>query len=87
MTLSVPTVHLNGTSRDALMAEMMAAIEAVRNAETALNAMTWHARDFYVQPDGAWEVAREQQRQRALALDTVRVELEVICEAVFDQRR
>jgi hypothetical protein len=46
--LEIPTVHLNGTSRDELISQLRGAMEAVHAAEKALAQAGPHARDYYV---------------------------------------
>lgn len=76
--LRVPRIHLNGTSKEALVREYAAAREAVVNAMDAIKAITVHGRDYYVQSGNAYNEAAAQHRDRLLRLDSVREELEAI---------
>ena len=48
-TLTLPTLYLNGTSRDSLLDGYLAALDALRLAMEALQAAAPNARDYYVQ--------------------------------------
>ena len=56
--MMIPTIHLNGTSRDALLSELESAYIAMQSAIKALSAVTVHGRDYYVQSDVAYYQAR-----------------------------
>lgn len=81
----IPTVHLNGSGAKNLKAQYEEAIDAVSTAINALPAP--HARDYYVQEDGAFEVARKQFREQILKLEAVREELKTIYFGITDQER
>lgn len=62
MSMRLPTIHLNGTSREYLFEEAVAAAGALRGAIAALEGMTVNARDYYPQgPDAYSEAAREHR--------------------------
>lgn len=89
--LAIPTVHLNGTSKQSLLDGYLAAVNAVRIAEQAV-AETWpHARDYYMQPalepGGGTKatLAADQHEDRLRRLAAVLAELEAIAEGVSDQ--
>jgi hypothetical protein len=83
--LKIPTVHLNGTSREELLGQISNAMHAVREARDALMKATPNARDFYVQGDGAFKAAIAQHYLRLDALNGVLGELEAIGVAISDQ--
>ena len=56
--ISIPTVHMNGTSDDALLGQAIKAYYALEDAEQALYDMTPNDRDYYQQGDGAGDEAR-----------------------------
>lgn len=64
-----PTIHLNGTGREALMTQVLDAAHAVDAAFTALCAMEPHGRDYY--PQGA-NALRHAQREHGERIDAVR---------------
>jgi len=78
-----PTVHLNGTSREALVEEYLEAIEAVNAATAAVGRITVNARDYYVQPLGNWDIARDQHEARLQALAKVHDDLCAILQEVL----
>lgn len=79
MEIIAPVVNLNGTSKDSLAKEFMAAYLAVGNAINVLSKVTVHGRDFQTARPGEYEVARTQHLIRLKALEQVKEELEVIC--------
>lgn len=72
-----PTVHLNGTSGEALRREVTAVIDPLRQAVEAIKEMTIHGRDYYVQTNPDWNLhrAEEQARERFRRLNEVLDEL------------
>lgn len=72
-----PTVHLNGTSGEALRREVTAVIDPLRQAVEAIKEMTIHGRDYYIQNDSAnnLQIAEEQARERFRKLNEVLDEL------------
>jgi hypothetical protein len=85
MTLVVPTIHLNGTGKKALLSEYVAAMNALHLAIDALHNVTVHGRDYYVQDENAIFVAMEQRREQFAKLESVRSELEAIAIAIDEQ--
>jgi len=77
-----PTVHLNGTSRQALLEGYVAAARAVREAMEAVQAAAPNARDYYVQGPAEWGLAQKEHRARLEKLEEVRAELEALAEEV-----
>ena len=62
----LPTVHLNGTGRDRLLADYQSAYRLLRAACDAFASIEFNARDYYVQGDYAFNAARtERDRARA----------------------
>lgn len=84
--MKVPTVHLNGTSVDDLYSQAHEAHKALRVALEKLYAMAPNARDYYVQGEGAFEVARKEHQARIDALIFVQKELVTIAAALLDHR-
>ena len=82
MTLAIPTVHLNGTSREELMEQLLNAVEALRVAIDAVSAACPNGRDYYVQGPDATQEALRQHANRLHNLTAVRVELNEIAEAI-----
>ena len=83
--LAIPTVHLNGTSAADLLSQLKEAFTAVRQATEKVNQSAPHARDYYVQNDRAYALAREQHVQRIKAMEAVAADLERIAIGIQDQ--
>ena len=84
--LAVPTVHLNGTAKAALLDQISEAIQALHQATDKLACAAPNARDYYVQADeSAFQTAAKQHAHRMLRLGAVIKELELIGEAIADQ--
>jgi hypothetical protein len=79
-----PTIHLNGTSQDALLEQVTAAATAVFRACVALNQASPHGRDYYPQGENAFTQARAEHADRMARLTDVYRELEVIAQAIAD---
>lgn len=83
-TLTVPTVHLNGTSRKELVRALTEAHAAILEAQKKLAETAPHGRDYYVQSAYAITDAIEEHCERMKKLQDVKVELEQIAEALFE---
>ena len=81
--LTVPTVHLNGSGFKLLMEQYREAVEAVGNACEALPVP--HGRDYYVQADGTYKVARQQFQGQHAKLTEVLTELRTIAREIYRQ--
>ena len=82
MTLTTPTVHLNGTSRKALADDYEASYRAIGAARDILSANPPNARDYYVQSGDAFSKALAEHHSRLQRLDDVRQELFTLWESV-----
>ncbi|MGH7393936.1 MAG: hypothetical protein ACREM3_31425 [Candidatus Rokuibacteriota bacterium] len=80
----LPIVHLNGTSRDALVNLRIEACNALRAALEALAEMAPHGRDYYLVP-GRMEQALKQHEQRVDAVAKVYQALTAEVEALVDE--
>lgn len=76
--MMVPTVHLNGTSRDELLNQIRDAHQAVGAAMDALRKATPHGRDYYPQGPDAILSAQAEHEDRMQKLAAVRAQLEII---------
>ena len=81
-TLTLPTTHLNGTSRDTLLEGYIAALDALRLAMEALQASAPSARDYYVRTEGAFCMAQNQHFVRLARLRETLDELNTLAEHV-----
>jgi hypothetical protein len=70
-----PVVHLNGTSRDELRDGYANAHTAVEQAIKVVEQASPNARDYYVQGDDAFRLARQAHIDRLTALEYVANEL------------
>lgn len=77
-----PTIHLNGTSREALLEGYVTAISAVNDAMAKLAAAAPNGRDYYPQGTGALTEAQQEHEARAAKLRSVAAELQEIAEAL-----
>lgn len=80
--MKTPTVHLNGSSRDALIDGYVEASYALAVAITKLEDAAPNAHDYYPQGDGAFAAARDEHRARVQKLHDVLVELHQLRGAV-----
>jgi hypothetical protein len=74
--LTLPTIHLNGTSRATLSEGYGAAYRALQDATRAFNAIEFNCRDYYVQPADAWARATTQREVMRSHLRSVQDYLE-----------
>lgn len=77
-----PTVHLNGTSKQALLDGYCDAIEALHEAGRKLAAAAPNGRDYYVQVGFAINEAQREHAARMQKLRDVIAELEEIAESL-----
>lgn len=80
-----PTIHLNGTSANALLDQYTTAGDAVRLALEALGNAAPNGRDYYPQGPAAFEQARKEHDARTAKLREVLVDLGELAEHVADQ--
>lgn len=77
-TLKVPSVHLNGTSKQELLNQYRNAYHDIATAIRTLQQACPHGRDYYLQPAGSYEQARIEHVKRLARLESVQDELEAI---------
>jgi hypothetical protein len=82
--VTVPTIHLNGTSKDILLDQLEVAVRAINDAVKALANAEPNARDYYPQGDEGWLAARRQHAARINAFMTAHAELMAIYESLMD---
>jgi hypothetical protein len=84
--MTTPTIHLNGTSRDELVKQYTAALNALWFAIEAHNRAAPHARDYYPQGDSAYTAASTEHLNRKYSLYEVYSQLEQLrnCIAMQD---
>jgi hypothetical protein len=81
-TLTFPTVHLNGTSKESLLEGYCEAINALHEAGRKLAAAYPNGRDYYVQGPSATSAAMKEHEARMNKLREIITELEAIAEHV-----
>lgn len=84
---AVPQINLNGTAKQDLMEEYMAARAAVAKAREAVQNITVHGRDYHMQPEGTWAKAREEHYSRIERLLNIENELTEIALKIQEQGR
>jgi hypothetical protein len=80
-----PTIHLNGSSGQELLDNIVDAGRAVQDALTALGKAYPNARDYYPQGNGAYRTALSEHEARCRHLAIVRDELEHLAMDVADE--
>jgi hypothetical protein len=86
MAQTTPTVHLNGTSGDALLRACIDAAMALTKARDALCETAPHGRDYYVQSDpDALQKAQRAHQDRLTRIEQIHDEIEEIGIAVSEQ--
>jgi hypothetical protein len=85
--IALPSVHLNGTSRDSLVEQAAEAARALDSALDAMCAAAPNARDYYVQAPGAFERACGEHEQRVAAVQAVKTLYELTACAIDEEAR
>lgn len=83
-TLTIPTIHLNGTAQADLLQQATDAADALRTAREVLREMTPNGRDYYPQAAGAYDRAINEHVARMQRLDAVLGEVEALQLAIAD---
>lgn len=80
--MMVPTIHLNGTSRDELERQIMDAAYALQEAISKLKGMAPNGRDYYPQGPDAIIQATSEHRIRLKKVKEIYEELLAIYEEI-----
>ena len=85
--LTLPTIHLNGTSATSLFEGNARAMGAIRKAIKTLEDNAPHSRDYYVQnnPEQAFLKASTEHMERIKKLQDVLTEMYALAEHVSDK--
>ena len=78
----IPTIHRNGTSRNALLEQYENAYRKLTEALEALQSVDVNARDYYPQGPEAGIQARKEHEARLRKLQEVRVDIGTIWESL-----
>lgn len=73
--VAVPTVHLNGTGKEALERQYYEAAKATTRALQALREAAPNERGYYVQGSDAFRRARREHEDRVARMESVKEEL------------
>lgn len=82
--MKVPTVHMNGTSRDELVEQLCKVSRQFNNLMAALLDAAPNGRDYYPQGDNALRDAQEERRADLKALDAMAKRYEALAETIAD---
>jgi len=82
--MTTPTIHLNGTSREALEAAYRKAYDALYPAMDALRETAPNARDYYPQGPEAVEAAQDEHIERMRKIEDVYREITALIVSVMD---
>ena len=82
MTLAIPLIHMNGTSRRELVRQLWEAIGGITNAMDLLADACPNGRDYYPKGPDAIQEALRQHNNRLHNLMAARDELTEIAEAI-----
>ena len=83
--MMIPTVHMNGTSKKNLLAELQEAHVAIEVAIDKLVQVTCHGRDYYPQGPHAYGQAREEMDRRFQLLQSLQNDLKLMYEGIDKQ--
>ena len=82
---TIPTLHLNGTSKTDLRDGYAAAYDAINNAIDALAKAELNGRDFYPQGPDAYYQARKERDEAFDKLYAARLYVEEVFAGICDQ--
>jgi hypothetical protein len=80
--LVTPTVTLHGSDQISLVADLVAAVQALRKVEDALGVANPHGRDYRDWEE--WKLARDAWHDRRWAIATMRSEMEEMAYDIID---
>ena len=69
--ITLPTIHMNGNSREALLQQYTEVTEPLIEALNAIERVEFHPRDYYVQGDAAFTKAEEERRKVYVDLERI----------------
>ena len=85
MSLMIPTIHLNGTSKGELRKQLETAAHALTQAADALGCSAPNGRDYYPQGDNAFNEAVREHSVRVEKIRSVHKEIMAIWEGIEGQ--
>lgn len=85
-TLTLPTVHMNGTGHKTLAKDYENADDALRNFTDTFGRIEFNARDYYPQGPEAWGKARDERCAINLKLREIKTYIDTHRLHIHDQR-
>lgn len=83
--MQIPTIHINGTSKDNLLKRIHTALTAIQKAERALTNTYPHPRDYITQPPTNINKAMAEHHQRLNYLRRIADELDKMYQEIDRQ--
>lgn len=80
--MTIPTIHMNGTSKGSLIEALCKASHALNDAYKALRATAPNGRDYYQQGPEAMKAAVAEHHARLRKLDEVKGEVDSMAQAI-----
>jgi len=80
--MMIPTVHLNGTSKEGLIEQLCEASQAIELAYSALKRAVPNGRDYHPQGPDAIYKATEEHMDRLHRLDAIKKEIDDLTVAI-----
>jgi len=85
--MTLPTIHMNGTSAKMLLEGYDTAMEKLQDAMDSISKIEFNARDYYPQGPGAFEQAREERIALMQRLQQSYDDLQTIAVHIYRQKR
>lgn len=82
--MTVPSIHLNGTSGEELLDQATGVAQALNAALEVASVAAPNARDYYPQGDAAFTEAKREHGDRIQRLTELRDEYQALAEAIAD---
>lgn len=83
--MTIPTVHLNGTSKASLLGQLEDASNALEAAYKALKQAAPNGRDYYLDGPDAITAATAEHMDRLRRLDSVKDEIDELARKIDEQ--
>jgi hypothetical protein len=80
--MTLPTIHLNGTSKQSLVDGLCDASDALNTAYAALKQTAPNGRDYYTQGPQALAAAQDEHLDRLRRLDAIKAEIDALTLAI-----
>jgi hypothetical protein len=80
--MMLPTIHLNGTSKERLIEDLCEASHALDSAFEALKRTAPNGRDYYPQGPAALSMAEDEHTDRLRRLDAIKNEIDALTVAI-----